>query len=103
MFYNKLNQCADRGDFSRTYGGASRQTQYHLRKSLSLRQPQVGLRVIGAITFHTVTTRIKIAPGHHVLRPKYIIELVSTNSSHSFVDLDRYVLVITFFIFLISR
>src|SRR5678810_1115913 len=101
VFYNKLNQRADRGDFSRTDSGARRQAKYHLRKSLSLQKSYAGFRLLRAIRFHKVTSWIKVASSQHVLSPKYLVKHVSTDASHRLIDLEHYVLVVTFFILLV--
>src|SRR5206468_5718423 len=103
VFYKKLNQPADRGDFSRTDSGARREAKYHLRKSLSLRKSYAGFRRLFTIRLHKMTYWIKVKAAQHVLGPKYLIKHVSTNASHCLIDLEHYVLVVTFFIFLVSQ
>src|SRR5439155_13318557 len=98
VFYNELDQCADRTNLSRSHSRTRWQAKYPLTESLSLRQAQAGLRIISPIRFHLMTAGIKVAARQDVFSPQDIVQLVPSNSHCIFINLQNDILIVAFFV-----
>src|SRR5438067_5886814 len=99
ILYNERGQVTECSDVGRGHRGTGGEAQDSGRQSFGFRQTQANLWIRSAIRFHAVASRIKVATGQYVFYPEYLVEDISSNPGHPFINLDHYVLIVAVLIF----